>query len=686
MTPGSTAETPGEFLCAIREIEHTWIPLADGTRLSARIWLPAAAHAAPVPAILEYIPYRKDDGTALADALQHPYFASHGYASVRVDLRGTGESDGLLLGEYLEQEQDDALEVLAWLAEQSWCTGDVGIIGYSWGGFNGLQIAARRPAQLKAVITVASTDDRYRDDCHYMGGGLLGSDMLKWSSSMLGYAIQPPDPRFVGDGWREQWLERLESAPELARDWVSHQRDDEFWRHGSIAHDYAAVHCPVLAVGGWADAYVSAVPRLLECLSVPRLGIIGPWGHMMPHSGVPGPAIGFLQEALRWWDRWLKGIDTGIMAEPMLRAWLQEPVAPASFYAQRPGRWLAIPQWPAATASTTPPVRFALDAGGGLARADSGAPAPRTAGPETVELLGRQECGETAGVWCANGLPDEIAGDQRPDDERSLVFATDSLAEPVEVLGSPELALRLSVDRPLALVSARLEDVAPTGETLLVSWGLLNLTHRDSHAEPTALEPGREYDVSFELRAVGHRFAAGHRIQLALSPTYWPHAWPSPEAVTLRVSVTGSSLGLPVAGADCECAPEFAAPETAPPLPQTPGDGTTRAREVLVDASSHRHTIHDTQRAVSSLPGEERRVEVGTDTYSITEGDPLSAAVRCVREVSSRRPNRSWSVRVEAEMTCDAEAFFIAEIYSASEGGAELFSATREHRIARDLL
>ncbi len=260
---------------------------------------------------------------------------------------GAATQTGFLLGEYLKQEQDDALEVLAWLAEQAWCTGDVGMIGYSWGGFNGLQIAARQPAQLKAVITGASTDDRYLDDCHYMGGCLLASDMLKWSSSMLGYAIQPPDPRVVGEGWRELWLERLEHAPELARDWVFHQRRDAFWRHGSIAEDYSAVRCPVMAVGGWADAYVNAVPRMLENLDVPRLGLIGPWGHMLPHTGVPGPAIGFLQEALRWWDRWLKGIETGIMHEPMLRAWIQEPVAPAGFYDDRPGRWVAVAEWPA---------------------------------------------------------------------------------------------------------------------------------------------------------------------------------------------------------------------------------------------------------------------------------------------------------------------------------------------------
>jgi len=262
----------------VREHHNVWIPLTDGCRLAARLWLPEDAEVNPVPAILEYLPYRKDDATANQDSTRHPYFAQHGYAAVRVDIRGTGDSDGLLEGEYLPQEQDDALEVLTWLAEQPWCTGDVGMIGYSWGGFNGLQIAARRPPQLKAVVSAYSTDDRYTDDCHYMGGCVLGSDMLKWATSMRAYAALPPDPRFRDD-WREVWLERLEKTPALVEQWLTHQTRDEFWRHGSVAEDYSAIEAATLLVGGWADAYTNAVPRLLQHLSCERRGLIGPWGH-----------------------------------------------------------------------------------------------------------------------------------------------------------------------------------------------------------------------------------------------------------------------------------------------------------------------------------------------------------------------------------------------------------------------
>ena len=294
----------------------------------------------PVPAILEYIPYRKNDATVERDAQIHPYFARHGYASVRVDIRGSGDSDGLLRDEYLPQELDDAVEVLAWLERQPWCSGAVGMIGKSWGGFNSLQVAALGPPQLRAVISVCSTDDRYRDDVHYIGGCVLASDMLSWASTMLAYNARPPDPWVVGDGWREAWLERLSETPRFIDAWLSHQRRDDFWRHGSVCEDYDAIGCPVYMVGGWADAYTDAILRFLAGYRGPRKGLIGPWPHAYPHDAVPGPAIGFLQECIRWWDHWLRGESTGIMDEPMLRAWMQEPVEPRPFHAVRPGRWV----------------------------------------------------------------------------------------------------------------------------------------------------------------------------------------------------------------------------------------------------------------------------------------------------------------------------------------------------------
>ena len=265
----------------VSEVDDLWIPLPDGGRLSAHLWLPPGADAAPVPAIVEVSPYRHEDHTRRRDAVRHPYFAEHGYASLRVDIRGSGASSGVLLDEYTEQEQEDVCAALEWVAAQTWCTGSLGMIGLSWGGFAALQAAARRPAALKAVVALCASADRYGADVKYHGGCVLGCELLPWSSTMLAMSVRPPDPDLVGEGWRELWLERLEQAVPFAETWLAHQRRDEYWHTGSPSDDYASVECPVYAVGGWADPYRQAVLDLLASLSGPRKGLIGPWSHQL---------------------------------------------------------------------------------------------------------------------------------------------------------------------------------------------------------------------------------------------------------------------------------------------------------------------------------------------------------------------------------------------------------------------
>ena len=316
---------------SIRLIENLYIPLSDGVRVAAKIWLPEDAEQRPVPAILEMIPYRKRDGTIYRDVRMHPWIAAQGYACVRVDIRGSGESEGLLLDEYLPREQQDGVEIIDWLSRQRWCSGSVGMTGISWGGFNALQLAALKPPALKAIITLCSTDDRYADDIHYMGGCLINENP-SWSADRFTWGALPPDPQLVGDKWREIWLARLEAQRPWLEQWLAHQRRDAYWKHGSVCEDYGAIDCAVYAIGGWEDSYSNAVPRLLAGLRCPRKGLIGPWTHAYPHLSEPGPAIGYLQEAVRWWDHWLKGIDSGIMDEPMYRVWMLEPKAPKPWY------------------------------------------------------------------------------------------------------------------------------------------------------------------------------------------------------------------------------------------------------------------------------------------------------------------------------------------------------------------
>ncbi len=671
-----------DFPHPIQEIENAWIPLKDGTRLAARIWLPVDAAQNPVPAILEYLPYRKNDCTAQGDVLWHPYFAGYGYASIRVDMRGSGDSDGLLLDEYLQQEQDDALEVLAWIAAQPWSTGSVGMYGISWGGFNGLQIAARRPPQLKCIITKCSTDDRYTDDCHYMGGALLGSDMIKWASMMFAYTAQPPDPKHVGERWREMWLNRMQHTPPFIEAWMTHQRRDAYWKHGSVIEDYGAIECAVFAVGGWADPYTNAIPRLLAGLSAPRKGLIGPWAHMRPHDALPGPSIGFLQECLRWWDHWLKGIDTGIMGEPMLRSWMQGSPTPATHYLEWPGHWVAEDIWP------TPHValqtlylnEFTLD---------------REAYQSCLHSApGVQQCGINAGNWCPYGVPGDMPGDQRMDDSWSLCYNSDAASEPQQTLGFPELTLTLSVDKPLAQIAVRLCDVTPSGTSLQVSWALLNLTHRDSHEVLQPMPINTPVTVTLKLNAISHQLPIGHRWRLALSPCYWPHMWPSPEPVVLSIHAGAalSFLKLPVRTPQPTNAtlPDFGQPETAAPL----------AIEVLRKQPRQRaHTIScDTPPARFHLEdhfseGAFQLMRDGltydtdySDTFDIVEDDPLSATITCKRTIKISRGD--WRTRIETYSTLSstAETFIITNILDAYEGNTRVHSATRTLTIPRDMV
>jgi predicted acyl esterase len=659
----------------VRVIEHAWIPLSDGTRLAARVWLPDGAGDAPVPAILEYLPYRLTDGTAERDALQHPYFAGHGYASVRVDMRGSGNSEGILYDEYLEQEQDDALEILEWLASQPWCDGNVGIIGISWGGFNGLQIAARRPPQLKAVISLCSTDDRYADDVHYVGGCLNAADQLSWASTMFLYNAKPPLPWVVGERWREMWFERIDETPPWIDAWMRHQRRDELWKHGSISEDYAGVECPVYVVGGWADGYTNAVMRMLEGLTCPRKGLIGPWAHAYPEFATPGPRIGFLQKCLRWWDHWLKGVDTGIMDEPMLAAWMPDALEPAPQYDEWPGRWISEPSWPSPNIDRIP-----LTLGDGKL---GGTPA----GPASWAIWTSLLHGRHAGQWCPYGVAGDFPTDQRPEDALAFVFDSEPLDEPLELLGYPQLSITLSVDRPQALLTARLCDVWPDGRSTLITRGLLNLTHRDSHEHPQLLEPDRRYEIELRMNATAWSLPTGHRLRLALASAYWPWAWPSPENVILTV-FTGeaSTLTLPVRPRrDDDAAPSFPPAETARPLDVVSLFEPNRRVLLTYDPVAGTSTVETTGTHAKRLV--DQRLELRTSNrtvWTVVDGEPLSAANTVENAWEARRDD--WHVRVatRSSMSADATHFHITNVVEAFEGETRVRAKTHSVRIPRD--
>ncbi len=670
-------KTRTRFPRDIRVIHHAVIPLSDGVALSAMIWLPVDAEENPVPAILEYLPYRKRDGTSERDALNHPYFAGYGYASVRVDMRGSGDSEGIMLGEYLKQEQDDGLEILAWIAAQPWCTGSIGMIGISWGGFNGLQIAARRPPELKAVVSICSTDDRYADDIHVMGGSLL-VDKVAWGSTMFALNATPPDPALVGDKWRDMWMQRLESSGFWIEQWHHHQRRDEFYKHGSVCEDYSAIECPVYMVGGWADGYSNAVFRMLENMKTPCKGLVGPWAHKYPNFAKPGPRIGFLQECLRWWDHWLKGIDAGIMDEPRLRVWMQDTVAPSHAYEERPGRWVAEDSWPSPRIETT---RYPL----GTNKLEKPGSKPR----ETMlDICSPQTIGMYAGKWCPYGLIPDLPGDQRNEAGGSLVFDSTPLKRPLEFVGAPVVNLDIASDKPSALVAVTLCEVLPDGAVTRLTFGILNLTHRDDHENPTPLEPDRRYQVQVKLNDCAQRLNKGSRLRVSISSSYWPIVWPSTEPATLSILSGASSLDLPVRSARAEDKKlrKFEPVENAPDLDL-----------MQIRPSVERYQVTDdmkTGRAVLEILGDDgMKHNNETDwsfgsschrLFSITPDDPLSAEATLKWRKEYARGD--WSIRIEADthMTVTRDHFIITATLDAFEGGARAFSNQWNCRIPRD--
>lgn len=656
--------------------DHNEIVLSDGTKLSATTWMPDDAEQEPVPAILEYLPYRKKDQTAKRDALNHPYFAAHGYACVRVDMRGTGDSQGLLLGEYLQQEQDDALEVLDWIAAQPWCTGAVGMIGISWGGFNGLQVAALRPPQLKAVISICSTDDRYNGDIHYMGGCLLVENFL-WGASMFAITPTPPDPNVVGSVWREMWLQRLESGATYVAEWHERQRRDEFWNHASVDQDYAAVEAPVYLIGGWADPYHPSIFRMLKNLRCDRKAMVGPWGHLYPNFGQPGPQIGFLQESIRWWNRWLKGKQNDIMEEPMLRCYMQDSVAPQRHYNYRPGRWVSENKWPSPDLE---PARLFLSPGS--------LSVTKASRNEHVSICSPQDVGFAAGKWLVFGPGQEGPADQRRDGDGSLVFDTENLTDSVDILGAPILKLNVSSDQKNALVAATLSEVLTSGAVTRLSYGLLNLTHRGSDNKPEFLEPGKAYNVTVRLNELGQRISSGSRLRLAISTTYFPMVWPSPEPATITIDCANSELHLsmrPAQGDDPKDSP-FEPPQNGPSLPT----------KTLREAKTHNTLSTDLDTGVVTIRydnDEGAYLNLNTRwcygvheivSCSIHPEEPLSARVEQTfkKEYGLEKPNlciTGW-----LRMAASREHWHISAHIDAWEDGGKIFGRDYGWKIERD--
>jgi len=653
---------------------HAFITMADGVRLAATLYVPDGD--GPWPAILEALPYRKDDLTA-SYRTEYARLSDAGYVVCRVDVRGTGTSEGVAEDEYPEIEQRDMNEVIAWLASQDWCTGNVGMYGTSYSGFNSIQVAMTRPPALKAIIPIYATDDRYADDVHYFGGALKALDLVDYPTYMTGLNALPPVPSLYGEGWRAAWEQRVhENEPWVIR-WLEEQTFGPYWQHGSLRPDYGVIQAATMIVAGWADGYTNNSLRTMAALTCPRRLILGPWAHASTETSLPGPNVDLTPEMLRWWDRWLRGIDNGIDREPAILVFARRSTKPQPDLAEVRGQWRYEPGWP-------------LDRGREVRMPFGNAVAVSRPSSDLDELEVRGDVGWTAWISCAGHLPYGQPQDQRPDEAWSVVYEWPPLSEELEILGHPRVEVRVTSSAPVAFLSAKLCDVFPDGTSALVTRGLLNLAHRESRERPAPLEPGTPYRAEVELEVTSWIFEPGHRIRLDLAGSDWPNAWPPPAAATLTFERGGSALILP--GVDGP------SPIGERPVLTTASNGQERyesskgnAVETVVWRIEHGVLERETRAVAESsgtteADGERPRFhELYGGTVAVSTRDPAVASADSRASLTIEWPEATVTSRVHQVVRSDADAYHLSIDLDVSENGTHRWSRRWERRIPRRL-
>ncbi|MDP2350629.1 MAG: CocE/NonD family hydrolase [Chloroflexota bacterium] len=665
------------------------IPVRDGLELSANLWLPRPLTDAPagapeerLPVILEMIPYGKDNWRRNSDVARGEWLAARGFALCRLDVRGTGSSPGIALDEYAEAETQDGYDAVEWLATQPWCNGNVGMWGISYGGFTSIQVAKLRPPHLRAILPMYATDDRYRDDVHIRGGCVTASEKSQYAVSQLGMNAMPPLPAFRSEGWRDEWRERLEQTPPWLFTWIREQTDGPYWRRGSLAPDYGALDCAVFQVAGWNDSYVDPAFRIQErCTSVPRRTLVGNWVHSFPDDAYPGPTLDWLHEMLRFFDRYLKGIENGWEHEPAVTWFEHEWAEPEAFPREWPGRWRAAAALPVPGMS-----HVALHLGEGTLD-------PRAPATDGVRAIAHRATVGTTGPlsWGAGWHPNGLARDLRPDEARGATWTSEPLGEARSVIGIPETVLHVSATMPVATCVVRLSEVSPDGVSALVATGVLNLTHRRSDTDPEAMVAGEVAEVRIPIRATGYRFSEGHRIRLTVLTGYWPVLWPSPLPGELRVHygpLTPSRLVLPTLLSS-------AATLEPTPFKLTPAAGLRDVGGSEEDPSVWRIEEDVINRTVAVTIGEggANILEDGSRVYSserlvLTASDADPAHARLDTEVAYRwsGPGFDVVIRATGDIASDEAAFDVRVDLDVRLGGESFFAREWSERIPRRLV
>jgi uncharacterized protein len=666
MAPPAIAVEPPSPPAYNFRMENAWIPMKDGVRLAVTLYMPDGGKAGEkFPAVLEYHPYRKDDADAERDYAFYSYFARRGFVCARVDIRGFGTSEGIPTNsEYSEQEQLDGLEIIHWLAHQPWSNGNVGMTGISWSGFNSLQMAMRHAPELKAIIAVDATAELFHDDVHYIDG-MAHVDEFELNMDMASGITGAPD--YTLD---EKVLGPRFDAPPWSLLYFKHQRDGPFWR--SPVRPYSEIKIPCFVIGGLLDGYRDSVTDMLEQTKAPLKAIVGPWNHNFPHDAAPGPQIEWRTDAVRWWDYWLKGRDTGVLSDPKLMIYMQHWHPPDPNLENVPGEWHREDSWPPRDAKSS---TMFLESDHALAES----PAQKN----VHQLKYVPSVGVESGFWWG-----ELLSDPRPVDAFSLVYDSAPLEEEVAILGHPHALLQASATAPLADWFVRLSDIAPDGTVTQITGAGLNGAQRESMTDPKDLEPGKVYPLDITMHLTSWVFPRGHRIRLAISNALWPMVLPTPFSMTTSLELggaSGSRLILPVVPVKGATVPKFGIPEPAEERKDItsvgypwPGDWTLER-----DEANHKATVHWKGKAETNYPwGKE--VDYESLTYHVDDAHPETSPVEGEAESIFTLKERELRWRGHLSVNTDRKNFYYKYTRELLKDGQLLKQKTWEETIPRD--
>lgn len=537
----------GEALYDFR-IEKESLIMKDGVGIALTFYRPVEKYRGErFPVVFEMLPYRKDDIFAMRDYSLYSYFVQRGIVMAKADVRGTGSSDGMIPEkEYSEEEMSDALEIIDYLSRRPWSNGNVGMWGISWGGFNAIQVAMRKPPALKAILAADASDDLYHDDVHYIDG-IFHVD--EYELSIENDLILPRYPYYPID--ESYFRDRFERYPWFLT-YKKHQSDGAFWRENSLRWRYDLLTIPSYLIGGLADGYRDSIPRMLENVTAPVTAQMGPWNHAWPDDGIPGPVHEWRGEITDWWMQHLAGKKGFSRNYPPFEIFLREGDLPDAGLITASGRWVR-EQWPVAG---TRWETLYLNGSHSLGR--------KAAGQATHELEYRPGAGVMGRYWWG-----EATGDMSGDDGAALVYDGEALRHDVGIIGIPRVRLRVSSSAPLAHWIVRLEDVFPDGRVALVTGAAQNGAQISSREEPRQLEPGKIYDITLDLHFTTWTFKPGHRIRVAVSNAQFPMLWPTPWPMSTRLfsGIAESRIELPVVSGLKDLTPPHDPPEPREEMP-----------------------------------------------------------------------------------------------------------------------